>query len=84
MPSINIVLNADAVQEYGIKHGITEQENLQFSDALLLHGAMASGQPAVLFVVDNHGAKLLVRTSLQILETACRAMRAASGIEQEP
>jgi hypothetical protein len=79
MPQIQVILDALRVNEYLTDHKLTSGWR-EIEAILLQHAGMASGQPAAMLVIEIDGKKAVVKTSLRILETACRAMRAASGI----
>jgi len=52
--------------------------------ALLGRGQMSSGQPALMLVIQVDGKHVLVKTSLQMMETICSTMRAACGLPRGP
>lgn len=83
MPQIHVIANDEAVNEYLVEHKL-ENGFVPISVALLQSHGMASGQPAVMLVAEVDGRKILLKTSLQILETMCSAMRAASGVPRAP
>lgn len=83
MPVLNMLLKLEDVNAYLTEHGL-QQGSAPIVAALLHHGGMASGQPAVMLVIEVDGKKVLAKTSLQILETMLSGMRAASGVRRDP
>lgn len=83
MPSLNLILDTDAVNTY-IETNKLEEGHVPIEAALMQRAGMASGQPAVLLIINVDGRKVLAKTSLQILETMCTGMRSASGVPRDP
>lgn len=83
MPIVDLITDFDAVNAYLIEHGLTESY-APISVALLQHGGMSTGHPVIMLVLEVDGQKVLAKTSLQMMETICSAMRAASGVQRDP
>lgn len=83
MPSLNMILNAEAVNTYLETHKL-EDGHVPIEAALIQYAGMESGQPAVLLTINVDGRIVLAKTSLQLMETMCAAMRAASGVPRDP
>jgi hypothetical protein len=81
MPVVQTILGLEEVNAYLITHGF-ERGGAAITHALLLRGGTLSGQPAVALVVDLGGREVLVKTSLQTIETIATVMRAASDVER--
>lgn len=77
MTPMQIILREDAVDEYLTEHGF-EHGAASIGVALLQIGGTARGKPAIMLVIDVDGKKVLAKTTLTLMESACRAMRIAS------
>lgn len=91
MPHATILVNEDRAKEwFGENHvDVHADTNPDGSKCalcalVLVRDGMASGQPSVMLAVEVDGKMRVVETSLQLLETACSGMRAASGVPRAP
>jgi hypothetical protein len=79
MTIMDIVIDPRRVNEILEKHGVAVG-SVPIEAALMQYEGTDSGQPALMLLIDVDGKKLIAKTSLRLMEAACRAMRAASGI----
>jgi hypothetical protein len=91
MPHASILLTEEAGINWFVEHGAdvfrdTKPDNPKCTlrAVVLVRGGMESGQPSVMLAAEVDGRTRVFETSLQLLETACAAMRAASGVERAP
>lgn len=83
MPAARVILDGNDVNAYLVEHGLVDAY-APISAALMQGHGMSSGQPALMLVIEVDGKKVLAKTSLQIMETICSSMRAASGVPRAP
>lgn len=91
MPHATIMTREDVAREWFEEHGVdvTADTNPDGSKTalraiVLVRNGMASGQPSVMLACEIDGRMRVVETSLQLLETACSGLRAASGVARDP
>lgn len=77
MTPMTIIVRPDAVNDYLVEHGL-EHGNVPVEAALMQAEGTNTGQPALLLIIEVDGKKVLAKTTLRLMETAVRAMRAAS------
>lgn len=80
MTPIKMILDPQLVNDYLTEHKLTEGYAPIEIACIQLDGAIPSGHPAVMFVIEVDGRKVLAKTTLRLLEATCIAMRAASGV----
>lgn len=80
--SMDVIVGDDAVERYLSEHGL-QAGNVPIEAALMQRGGTNTGQPAVMLVINVDGKKRIAKTTLRLLEVACRAMRTASGIDAD-
>jgi len=83
MTTLNILVRADAVNDYLIEHDLASG-SVPLVAALAQYGGVSNGQPALLLIIEVDGRKVVAKTTLELMETACSAMRAASGMPRSP
>jgi hypothetical protein len=83
MPVTEMITKDEAVNAYVIEHGLITGY-VEPRVALLQREGTSSGQPAIMLVVEVEGKKVLVKTSLPMLEIITSTMRAASGVAKPP
>jgi len=83
MPMTMTLMGEREVEAYLTDYGLTEGF-VRIDAALLGRGQMSSGQPALMLVIQVDGKHVLVKTSLQMMETICSTMRAACGLPRGP
>lgn len=82
MTPMQIIVRLDAVNEYLAEHNL-EDGSSPILVALMQRDGTSSGQPALMLVIEVEGRKVLAKTTLRLMEGACRAMRVASGIDSD-
>lgn len=82
MADMSLVIDQNRVNEVLKEHGL-ERGSVPVEAVLMQHGGTSSGQPAVMLIIEVDGRKVLAKTTLRMLETACRAMRSASGLDMD-
>lgn len=79
---LKIELSQAAVDAYLTEHRV--ESSTPVEAVLAQMGVTASGQPVILIAFDIDGKKHVAFTTLQLMETACAAVRAASGVPRSP
>lgn len=79
---MRIIIGQEAVDEYLTEHEL-EEGSLPIDAVLMQREGTASGQPAFMIAIDVDGKKVLAKTTLRLMESAVRAMRAASGVSAD-
>lgn len=82
MTPMDLKLTQELVDEYLAQHDVHKLVPIEV--ALAQMRATSSGQPAILLAFTIDGKKHVAFTTLQLLETACSAIRAASGMPRSP
>ena len=83
MATLDVIVNRHAVNAYLTEHGL-EHGNAPIVALLMQHHEdTPTKQPQVMVIIEVDGKPMVAKTTLRLLEVACRAMRAASGIDSD-
>jgi hypothetical protein len=74
---MTIIVRPDAVNDCLVEHGL-EHGYVPVEAALMQAEGTNNGHPALLLIIEVDGKKVLAKTTLWLMESAVRAMRAAS------
>lgn len=76
MTQLDILLDEERVNAYLEKHGLLKGF-VPITAVMLNPAGTSEGNPVAMFVVEVDGKKVLGKVTLEMLEIACKAMRAA-------
>lgn len=75
---LDVIVRPDAVNDYLERHGL-ELGNVPLEAVLVQKEGTDGGRPAVLFVVNVDGKRVVAKTTLRLLNAALRAINGVHG-----
>ncbi len=80
MTHMRVIVDPYEVNRILNEHAL-EDGSIPINMALIQLESTSSGQPSIMLLIEVDGKMVLAKTTLRLMEAACRAMRIASGID---